>query len=118
MSSKSYRILHIPSGSCLRLFLLREKKQRRQSILNHYVELPIKEVSDSYDFLLYSVISDFTDDDESYWKKYKECNTFATKAIAKSILRHFFVFLDETTWSDKIILRRDIMLEEFEIIEV
>ncbi len=117
--SKKYRILYIPNGACLRLFLYRDKKQRKHVTLNKFPSLNMREISETFDFLLDSVVSDYTDDnDNNYWAKYRECTTFTSRKLAEQILNWFFMFLTETTWSDKILLNREVVVEEFEIIEV
>ena len=119
MRHKKYCIVHILSGSHLRFFVSKKSRQWTYGILNKFPENLRKDslAGSEFDYLLDTVVSGYSDDD-SYWDNYKEFNLFATKQAAEKTLDFFFNFLSRTTWIDPIILRKDITLAEFEIVEV
>jgi hypothetical protein len=111
-----YRILHIPTGSFVRLFIDRRPHQRKITHISSIANL--RTAFSDYDFIVQSIISDTTDNlsDEGYWESFRQVDYFTNRQCAEDVISELFDYVELHSSNNYIVLNSKIVRDEFEII--
>ena len=118
---KKYMILHVLSGEYLKVYTKRDYAGKYTDLtLTSMKQLPAEISYYNIDFILPAIITDFTDETNviEYWHDKKEYTKFKTKQLADDIINIFLDFIENSSYTENIILYRNISKSEFEIVEI